>query len=45
MIYLAINFDDKGFPYVYPGYPHVRLSEDSYNNIKDNTNILTPIRT
>jgi len=42
---LAINFDDKGFPHVYPGYPHVRLSEESYNHIKDETSILTPIHT
>ncbi len=41
---LCINFDDEGFPYVYPGYPHVRLSKDSYNNIKE-MKILTPIRT
>jgi hypothetical protein len=42
---LAINFDEEGLPYIYPGYPHVRLSKDSYNYIKDETNILTPIRT
>ncbi|MBM3702991.1 MAG: hypothetical protein FJW63_08405 [Actinobacteria bacterium] len=42
---LAINFDDDELPTVYPGYPHVRLSEDSYAHVKDNTDILTPIRT
>ena len=42
---IAINFDNEGNPYIYPGYSHVRLSKDSYNHIKDNTNILTPIRT
>lgn len=42
---LAIKFDDEGLPVVYPGYPHVRLGEDSYNQVKDNTDILTPIRT
>jgi hypothetical protein len=42
---LAINFDDKCIPHIYPGYLHVRLSEDAYNHIKDDTNILTPIRT
>lgn len=40
---LAIDFDDEGLPIVYPGYPHVRLSEDSYVNEKDN--MLKPIRT
>ena len=42
---LAINFDNDNIPYIYPGYPHVRLSEDSYNHIKDDTDILTLIRT
>ncbi len=42
---LAIKFDEKGLPIVYPGYHHIRLSNDSYNNVKDNTDILTPIRT
>ncbi len=42
---LAIKFDEKGMPIVYPGYLHVRLSDDSYNNIKDSTGVLTPIRT
>lgn len=42
---LAINFNEKDKPIVYPGYHHVRLSDDSYNNIKDSTEILTPIRT
>ncbi|NYB52802.1 MAG: hypothetical protein HVN35_09630 [Methanobacteriaceae archaeon] len=41
---LAIKFID-GKAVVYPGYPHVRLSEDSYNQVKDNTDIITPIRT
>jgi len=42
---LAMKFTKKGRPVVYPGYPHVRLGEDSYNHVKDNTDILTPIRT
>lgn len=42
---LAIKFDEKGMPHVYPGYLHVRLSDDSYNNVKDSTDVLTPIRT
>lgn len=42
---LAIDFDDQGAPVLYPGYPHVRLSEDSYKHIKDEISILTPIRT
>ncbi len=42
---LAIKFNDDGSPVVYPGYPHVRLNEDSYNQVKDKTDILTPIRT
>lgn len=42
---LAIKFNEKGNPYVYPGYMHVRLSEDSYKDVKDNTTIITPIRT
>ncbi|BDZ71695.1 hypothetical protein [Methanobacterium petrolearium] len=42
---LAIKFNKEGKPVVYPGYPHVRLNEDSYNLVKDNTDILTPIRT
>lgn len=42
---LAIKLHEKGIPYVYPGYIHVRLSDDSYNNIKDSTDVLTPIRT
>ena len=42
---LAINFDEKGIPLLYPGYPHVRLSEESYTHTKDDTHILTPIRT
>ncbi len=41
---LAINFDNKGIPYIYPGYLHVRLSEEAYNHVKDDTNIITPIR-
>lgn len=41
---LAIKFVE-GSPVVYPGYPHVRLSRDSYNQVKDNTDIITPIRT
>ncbi|MBI5459352.1 hypothetical protein [Methanobacterium sp.] len=42
---LAIKFDNKGSPVVYPGYPHVRLSEEAYNQVKGHTDILTPIRT
>jgi hypothetical protein len=42
---IAISFDNKGIPYIHPGYLHVRLSEDAYNHVKDDTNILTPIRT
>ncbi|AXV38897.1 hypothetical protein [Methanobacterium sp. BAmetb5] len=26
---LAIKFDDEGLPLVYPGYPHVRLSDEA----------------
>jgi len=42
---LAVGFDREGLPIINPGYPHVRLSDDSYIHIKDDTNILTPIRT
>ena len=42
---LAIKFDEEGLPVVYPGYPHARLNEDSYSRVKDNTGILTPIKT
>lgn len=42
---LAIKFDKKGKALVYPGYMHVRLSHDSFHNVKDTTDILTPIRT
>ncbi len=42
---LAIKFDEIGTPYVYPGYVHVRLSDKSFSNVKDNTDVLTPIRT
>ncbi len=42
---LAIKFDEEGLPVAYPGYPHARLNEDSYNQVKDNTDILTPIKT
>jgi serine kinase of HPr protein (carbohydrate metabolism regulator) len=42
---LAIKFREEGLPVVYPGYPHVRLNEDSYNQVKTKTDILTPIRT
>ena len=35
----------EDIPFIYPGYHHLRLSEDSYDYVKDNTNILTPIRT
>ena len=42
---LAIKFDEDGKPVVYPGYPHVRLSDEAYNQVKEHTDILTPIRT
>ncbi len=42
---LAIDFDKEGIPSVYPGYTHIRLSEDSYKYIKNDTKILSPIRT
>lgn len=42
---IAIKFNKKGKPYIYPGYHHVRLSEDVYNFFRDDTNIITPIRT
>lgn len=42
---LAIKFDENGKPIVYPGYFHVRLSDESYSNIKHYTEIITPIRT
>ena len=42
---LAIKFDEDGLPVVYPGYPHARLNEDSYCQVKDNAGILTPIKT
>lgn len=42
---LAIKFDEEGKAIVYPGYPHTRLSGDSYNNIKDKIRALTSIRT
>ncbi|PKL72846.1 MAG: hypothetical protein CVV29_06625 [Methanobacteriales archaeon HGW-Methanobacteriales-2] len=42
---LAIKFSEDGKPVVYPGYPHVRLSDKAYHQVKDRTDILTPIRT
>lgn len=42
---LAIKFDNEGLPVVYPGYPHVRLSNEAYNQVKEHTDILTPIKT
>ncbi|MFA0833865.1 MAG: hypothetical protein ACC609_07640 [Methanobacterium formicicum] len=42
---LAIKFDEDGKPVVYPGYPHVRLSEEAYNQVKEHTDILTPLKT
>ncbi|WP_321422029.1 hypothetical protein [uncultured Methanobacterium sp.] len=42
---LAIKFDEAGKPVVYPGYPHVRLSEEAYNQVKEHTDILTPLKT
>ncbi|EKQ54219.1 MAG: hypothetical protein B655_0876, partial [Methanobacterium sp. Maddingley MBC34] len=42
---LAIKFNSEGLPVVYPGYPHVRLSDEAYNQVKEHTDILTPIRT
>lgn len=41
---LAIKFED-GKPVIYPGYPHVRLSDEAYHQVKSHTDILTPIRT
>ena len=40
---MAITFE-KGIPYIYPGYHHLRLSEESYNYLKDD-NIITPLST
>lgn len=42
---LAIDFDNDGNPIVYPGYLHMRLSDETYYNVKDSTQIITPIRT
>lgn len=42
---LAIKFDSEGLPVVYPGYHHVRLSVEAYNQVKEHTDILTPIKT
>lgn len=42
---LAIKFNSDGKPVVYPGYPHVRLSDEAYHQVRDRTDILTPIRT
>jgi len=42
---LAIKFTGDGNPVVYPGYPHVRLSDEAYHQVKSHTDILTPIRT
>ncbi|MBU4548344.1 MAG: hypothetical protein KUA33_08870 [Methanobacterium sp.] len=42
---VAIKFDEAGKPVVYPGYPHVRLSEEAYNQVKEHTDILTPLKT
>jgi len=42
---LAIKFNPDGKPVVYPGYPHVRLSDEAYHQVRDRTDILTPIRT
>lgn len=42
---LAISFDEDGVPFLNPGYLHVRLAEDSYEQVRDDTDILTPIRT
>ncbi len=36
---LAIKFDEEGKPLIYPGYFHLRLSNDSYKDIKDSTYI------
>lgn len=41
---LALKFD-KGFPKVYPGYIHIRLSDQSFNQIKNITHVISPIRT
>lgn len=37
---VAIKFNENNEAIIFPGYHHVRLSEDSYNNIKDNENIV-----
>lgn len=37
---IAIKIDKKGLPILYPAYPHLRLFEDSFNYIKDNSNEL-----
>jgi hypothetical protein len=42
---LAIDFNENGNPMVYPGYLHMRLSDETYNHIRDSTQIITPIRT
>jgi len=42
---LAIKFSEDGKPVGYPGYPHVRLSDEAYHQVKGHTDILTPIRT
>ncbi|MBF4475778.1 hypothetical protein [Methanobacterium formicicum] len=42
---LAIKFSEDGKPVVFPGYPHVRLSDEAYHQVKRHTDILTPIRT
>ena len=42
---LAVKFSEEGLPVVYPGYPHVRLGKDSYEHVKDDTGILTPLKT
>ncbi len=42
---LAITFDGEDKPLIYPGYSHLRLSKDSYKNIKDKSYILNCINT
>jgi hypothetical protein len=42
---LAKKFNEEGVPMVFPGYPHVRLDKNAYNQVKDKSEILTPMRT
>ncbi len=40
---IAITINKKGLPLIYPAYPHVRLSKDSFRFLKETSNDLTPI--